>query len=183
MDTSLRAYSERLERALREEAPLRLYNKDIIHASTIVLLAFQYAKRRILILSNKLDSRLYGADAILKSIKTFLEKPNVELQVLVEEEIPSEHPFTLISREFPEQVSIGTVPGEVVEKYKFNFMVVDDIGYRFERDREDFAATASFYEQDAESKSKEFIARLDKIFNVLKTKSKYESHGLMSEAT
>ena len=169
MDTSLRAYCERLEEALREKKSIGFYNKDIFHASAIVYLAFRYAERHILILSNRLDLTLYGVEGILKSIRTFLEKPKVKLEVLVEQEIAPEHPLASINREFPEKIEIGVLPKEVVEKYKYNFMVVDDIGYRFERDREDYAATASFHEKDDESQ--EFIRRLMEIFRILKKRS------------
>lgn len=169
MDTSLRAYAERLEKSLKKATPIGLYNKDIIHASIIVHLTFLHAKKEISILSNKLDLALYGVAEIRKSIRTFLKKQDVKLNILVEQEIGPKHPLVNINREFKQKVEIRTVRKEVLESYKFNFMIVDDIGYRFERDRDSCAATASFYEKDEDSK--EFIKSLKEIFQILRKRS------------
>ena len=145
---NLRTYAERLETALKKQEPFATYNKDILHAAAIVGAGIRHARDEIRILSNKLSPALYGNDDLLASVRNFLEGPSAKLRILVEKDIAEDHPIRPLMGDFPENLKISRVPEEMVEKYEFNFMVVDDFGYRFEGDREKYAATASFHEEE-----------------------------------
>ena len=165
---SLNDYIVKLRTALRESKPFSEFNKDISHAIVVICSALYFAKGRVLLLSNKLDPLLYATPAFDHAVNRFLERDNARLDVLVEKpgEVDQQHPIRQLADQHPEKVEVKAVPANLVEKYEFNFMVVDDIGYRFERNRGSHGAVVSFNEDDPERV--EMRARLVKIFDFLK---------------
>ena len=163
---NLRTYANRLENALAEQTPFHTYNRDILHASQIVVAGFRHAQRSVYLLSNRLDPALYGDEHLLEAVRSFLKKDGAELRILLEAEIDAHHPFRRLAEdEFNGRVKIGIVPEGHQDSYRFNFMIVDDIGYRFEYDREKFEAIASFHEEGQRhmvSKLKNFFVELEK---------------------
>ena len=126
------------------------------------------AKRKVLLLSNRLDPLLYATLTFDTPSISFLERDGTHLDVLVEkpDEIDQQHPIRLLAERYPGKVEVNAIPADKVEQYEFNFMVVDDIGFRFERNRDSHGAVVSFNETDAERT--EMRERLVKIFDFLK---------------
>ena len=106
MSESLYDYAERLEIALSEGSQFAAYNKDMRHASVVVCLAFEYAQDRILLLSNKLDPALYGSDWFMESARKFLGDEAGRLDILVESDLPADHPVAELATEYSDQVTI-----------------------------------------------------------------------------
>lgn len=156
---NLREYALALDKALRWNKPFAAYNKDIGHARVIVSLAFAHAKKTILLLSNRLDPELYADDDFLDEAKSFLTKRRAKLRILVESEIDPQHRLVELLREHRDKVTLKRVPSDVQERYDFNFMVVDDKGYRFETDRAEHQAIVMFNSEDGQH-AEELIARL-----------------------
>ena len=161
MAESLNAYAARLESALAARQSYSTYNKDMVHAKIVVCTAVAHAEKEVLLLSESLDPLLYASNWFRTAVGTFLERDGV-LRVLVESDIPSSHPVRLLAERYG-SVEIRRVGDGVA--YGFNFMVVDDCGYRFEADRKEPKAVVSFYEQtDA---SRHMLARTKEVFEVL----------------
>lgn len=143
MDTSLNGYAERFENALKEESSFANYNKDMAHASIIVCLGFRYAKRHIRLLSHQLDPVLYGSKWFQDELTDFLENRNGRVQILLETDVDEDHPVIALSTRF-DSLEVRQIPNDRLSSYPFNFMTVDDVGYRFEQNREYPEATVVF---------------------------------------
>ena len=157
-------YVRRLEDALKEGRSFSVYNKDTSHASAIIKTAFRYAATHIRLLSNKLDLSLYGEPDLIQEVVTFLNKGDTKFEILVEQQmISSKHPILELSKKYSDRVTIALIPPEQVSRYDFNFMVVDDIGYRFEHDRRSHTAIASFNETNRQ----QMITSLKYVFDHL----------------
>lgn len=165
---SLNDYIVKLQTALSESEPFSGFNKDISHAIAVICSALYVARRKVLLLSNRLDPLLYATLTFDHAINQFLERDGTHLDVLVEkpDEIDQQHPIRLLAERYPGKVEVNAIPADKVEQYEFNFMVVDDIGFRFERNRDSHGAVVSFNETDAERT--EMRERLVKIFDFLK---------------
>lgn len=165
MMENLITYTERMENALVPKKAFHTYNRDILHALEIIVAGFRHAQKEVNLLSCKLDPKLYGTPRLQAATRSFLEKEGTKLLILVETKIDLDHPMLTLCNEFRDKVEINTVPDKWKAIYKFNFMLVDDFGYRFEYDRENYAALASFYEDDQEemrSDLKNFFQILEK---------------------
>ena len=171
---SLNDYARRLDSALRENKEYEETNRDLSHAFVVIILALHHAKESCLLLSNCLDKALYGQPPVLHEIKQFLEK-GMKLDILVERDVEGSHPLIELVRNYKETASIRKIPEERVQTYGYNFLVIDDRGFRFERDRQQpnayvaFRGQVSGSEEDRERAG--IINRLKEIFEDLKQAS------------
>lgn len=160
----LKTYSEDLNDKLRNEQPFGTFNRDITHAAVITRAGFQYASSKVRLLSHKLDSALYSTSLLKDHVSPFLDKEGASLHILVETDALDNHPiwdFIQDGGYDDEQLTIKRVPSDLVERYKFNYLVVDDFGFRFEEDREEYAAVASFHEGDSKAMIESLISFFD----------------------
>lgn len=165
MPDSLYEYAKRLEKALAEGTRFAAYNKDMRHASVVVCQAIGHAKETVRLLSHMLDRDLYGSDWFKEEARKFLGDAGGKLDILVESDLPADHPVLGLANEFPQKVSMRRVPDDLQESYKYNYMVVDDIGYRFERDREEPQAVVFFNDTDPDNQ--EFVETLKDNFEAI----------------
>lgn len=143
---SLNAYAGALDKALKNQTAFTNFNKDIQHATVIVCMAFRHAENRIRLLSQKLDPVLYGGKWFKDEAEDFLKRGG-RLDILVESDVDPTHPvMDLMKGERRSQVSMKRVPDTSRSGYTFNFMLVDDIGFRFEHDRNNYEALVMFNE-------------------------------------
>ncbi len=159
---SLNEYAAAFRKALEEEKEFANFNRDIQHATIIVCTAMEYAKEVVRILSHKLDPMLYATPWFLEASEKFTGRGG-SLRILVETEVDESHPVRLIS----ERVTIRRVRPEAIKSYKFNFMVVDDKGFRFESDRDEPEALVSFHHQGKGAIGKGFQERMVQLFDSL----------------
>ena len=143
MDTSLNGYAERFEKALTEGSSFANYNKDMAHASIIVCLGFRYAKRHVRLLSHQLDPVLYGSKWFQDELTDFLENRSGRVQILLETDVAEGHPVIALGAKY-DTFEVRRIRDDLVSNYPFNFMTVDDVGYRFEQNREYPEATVVF---------------------------------------
>ena len=141
-------YAMRVNTAMEKGEPFSTYNRDILHASEIVACGFRYAKNEVNLLSNELDERLYGKDYIAELVEDFVGERNGKLNILVETDVELEHPVLRVCKKFPSNTTVKRVPDQWQKRYDYNFMLIDDIGYRFEADRESQNAIVSFNQDD-----------------------------------
>lgn len=158
---SLNEYARQLDSALEHGKTYVNSNRDMAHAKIVVFLGISHAKEKVLLLSEKLDWTLYGMPRFVEEVSDFLDRGG-RMEVLVETDLQGDHPMAELSIR-NRSLSIRKVPERLVDKYNYNFMVVDDIGYRFEHDRERPAAYVSFNDDE----DAEFIDRLKAVFENL----------------
>ncbi len=165
---SLAQYTKRLNKAFRGKSKLRTYNQDAMHAIEVIVGGFNYSKKRINLLSNELDLDIYGLPRVEEAVGKFLERENTELNILVEKTIALNHPILKLRERFGNKITIKRVPDDWQEKYSFNFMTMDDFGYRYEYDRGSLQALVSLREGE------EMRSELESCFQILSDVSKKE---------
>ncbi|MHB8286160.1 MAG: DUF7931 domain-containing protein [Caulobacteraceae bacterium] len=119
----------------------RALNGTIDHASVVVEQAFAVARSHVRILTHSLDGQCYSRIAVRKAALDFLQRDGTSLEILVEDSSAasqaSTHRFLRdVLEAAPDKVSLKLVPADLVVRYRYNFLVVDDTGYRFESDRD-----------------------------------------------
>lgn len=119
------------------------------------------------ILTRKFDPRIYGTAATVEEAGLFLGEPDRACRILVEEvneDSFGSHPFCVENAIFAESgnLEIRQIPEKIRELIEFNFAVMDDKGFRFEKDKKEAIALARFGEG-----SEEFVEKLKKIFSMI----------------
>jgi len=172
----LENYQEVVRAAILNRTGSPLLNGSVDHAAMITQEAFNNAKQSIRILSHKLDPDCYGKPGLLNAAKYFLADESHTVDILIESslwdpanEFPWEtHPFleaiSHSKRNLSKQVKIRRVPLKWAELYAFNFMLMDDYGYRYEEDRARPTAVAGFSPPNVKSQQ---VANLGDIFSRL----------------
>lgn len=146
MDTSINAYYEEFDKALKKRRAFANFNNDTTHANIVICVGIRHATKHVRLLSQRLEPSLYSGEWFQEELSGFLERGG-RLDVLIETAVSPEHPVMKLASQ-SEQVTVKRIPDEDQEKYKFNFMVVDDDGLRLENDREKIEATVVFYHDD-----------------------------------
>ena len=135
-----------MDAALKSGKAFIVFNKDMRHATVAVCLALKHADKEIWLLSEKLDPVLYGSEWFLAEAADFLGRREGKMHILVESDLPDGHPIQQITAEHADdgRLTIMRIPDDLREQYVYNYMVVDDKGYRFERDRKHPKAIVAF---------------------------------------
>lgn len=171
-------YRDLVRAAIVRRSGETILNSSVNHAAVITQEAFSCASKSVNILTHRLDASCY-ADGVRTAARAFLADPDHHCKILIEAPIwdPegnfewAKHPLILSLSEFtqkdgdkPPRLQVKLVPRDWVERYKFNFLIMDDYGLRFEPDRAQPAAVATFY---PEGSKKEPVKNLQTIFDDL----------------
>lgn len=137
-------YRDQVARVLAGTESQPVFNGTTDHACVVIEEAFKAAKRNVRLLTRSLNTACYGKDAVIAAARRFLEQGG-RLSILVESASASDasHPFFRALAAHAGQIDVCIVPPEVVELYKYNFLVVDDVSFRFEQDRREHIATVA----------------------------------------
>lgn len=128
-----------------------IFNGSVDHASIVIEEGFNAARSHVRILAHRLDTASYGRRPIIDAARRFLGREGTHLSILIEDVGPSgclpDNPFLsemlALCVEEGADVAVRSMPRSVVEAYDYNFMLVDDIGYRFEGDRREHVAVVA----------------------------------------
>jgi hypothetical protein len=173
---SLNDYRDRVARLIRERTGEALLNGTLDHAAAITQEAFASAEQQVRILSNRLSPDCYAREGVRNAAKFFLADTNHKLRILVESSLWdsgsnfnwSQHP--LISDLLPFAASgrleMKAVPREWVDRYKFNFLLLDDYGFRYEADRARAAAVATFFPEDKKTPVESLAGNFEQLWEV-----------------
>ncbi len=158
MFEEMNKYRERVEEAAVKCDGEMIANSSVEHAQIVIERLFLNANKIVNIFSGSLNIEIYGADNIVRAVKMFVKKPDVTLNIILEEEIDSEHPLS-------EVLSLGNVrkdvlPKEVAESVECHMITVDEDSYRFEMDKYHPQSMVSWGK-------KEFTVKLNKLFGEL----------------
>ena len=81
--------------------------------------------------------------------RRFLSKRDGRLNIIIEKEIDSSHPLLSMCTRYPNNTTVGKIPDKLWQgHYSYNFMTIDNFGYRFEPDRNKLSAIVSFNEPE-----------------------------------
>ena len=70
MDDTLGDYARKLNGALIEKTGYTTFNRDAVHASIVIHIAFLHAKETVLLLSQKLDTLIYSNPWLIKKVES-----------------------------------------------------------------------------------------------------------------
>lgn len=147
---NLEHYRKQIKSAAKARVGTLVYNGSIEHASILAETMFEFANDHVWILSEKLNARVYGGEAVLEQAKVFLADPRHTVRILLEDgsaENRRDHPFFDSFENHP-NVEVRAVPEAIAELYKFNLLSMDGDSYRFEADKSACAAVAAFGDKD-----------------------------------
>lgn len=124
------------------------FNDSEAHAAIVMEEMFAHALHEVDILSNRLDSSVYGKSGTIAAAAQFLSLgEGRRLRILVEDKTAdlSNHPLLSVC-DVLGGCEVRYVPHEFVENfpYEYNFAVADGDSLRFEPDRTKCAAVVAF---------------------------------------
>lgn len=143
---NMEEYIERVMRAAAERKGEPVFNGSIDHARVIATAMFKHARKSVDIFSCDLNARVYGPDHVLDEAEFFLANKDHKVRVLLEK-IPendgTKHPFF---KRFSGYSNIETrvLDKNMAKQINFHLMVADNDCYRFEQDKKNVAAIASW---------------------------------------
>lgn len=163
-------YKSKIDRLISERTGEIVMNGSHAHASTIIERMFARANYSVKILSSKFDARIYGEPETVKQAELFLAGSGREAKILLEnigsdekKKLLEKHPF-FSKLALHEGLEIRELPNELSDEISVGYALMDDYGYRVERDGLDSVAVAAFGDI-------EFSKQLDSLFEKLWKKS------------
>jgi hypothetical protein len=145
----LEDYRTHIDRLIREMSGEIVLNGSHNHATIIIERMFANASKQIRILSRKFDERVFGTPETTYQAESFLGEDGRSVRILIEdynEQEMARNPFFARMSQFleSERLQIRQVPPALAELISINFSVMDDVGYRFEEDKNFTVAVAAF---------------------------------------
>ncbi len=158
-------YREDVHRHAVSEDGEFIYNSSYGHARDLVEELFIKAEHEVCILTNRLDQRVFSGKSITDLADYFMAKSGAKLRVLIEssevEDALGSHPM-IEKLDNGDRLDIRLVPESATKYYKYNFMVVDGKHFRYEADRQQINAIATF----GDAKKGDHLRKIfDKIWN------------------
>lgn len=141
-------YRDDVRRVFSGKSADPVFNGTIDHASVVIEEAFKAAKSDVRILSKRLDADCWARPAIIEAAQDFLARQGTHIHILVESfgagGCTHQNEFLAAVKAAGDgRVEIRVVPPEIVQRYTYNFLVVDDVAYRFEEDRNEHVAVVA----------------------------------------
>ena len=119
-------------------------NNAIKYATVLIERMFIFAGREINLISNSLNEALYGKDNVIDAVHSFLNNVYTRLNIIIKSAINKSHKPLVTLKEFKKNTRIKIANSNLVKKYPYNFLTMDDYGYRFEGDRGKYQAISQF---------------------------------------
>lgn len=161
---NLEDYRGHIDRVIREMSGETVLNGSHTHATILIERMFANAQCSMDILTRKFDPRVFGTSEAIEQAELFLGDQSRKMRILLEEVDSNfeSHPFVHRLRNFwaAGNLEIRALPKHLTTTLNINFAVMDDCGYRFERDKLRPVAVAAFG-------GTEFPARLKGFFETL----------------
>lgn len=162
MNMNLEDYRGHIDRVIREMSGETVLNGSHSHATILIERMFANAEKSMDILTRKFDPRIFGTSEAIEQAELFLGDKERHSRVLLEEVDEtnlSNHPFISKLKDFLKSgnLEIRVLPKHFADSVNINFAVMDDRGYRFERDKSRPVAVAAFGEAEFPKRLKEFF--------------------------
>ncbi|MDC9726798.1 MAG: hypothetical protein PSN35_03040 [Candidatus Thioglobus sp.] len=152
-------YEKKVVECLNAQQNEIILNCNIDHAEILIKQMFLNAAHTVNLLSNKLDANLYERNDIVDAIRRFLNREGTTLNIAIEGNM-DQGSIQLIGLLENHDINPVRIPDWLKEQYKYNFITMDDTGYRFETDREKHEAVVNFGDTQQTEK-------LNNIFNTI----------------
>lgn len=144
-------YREFVKQYAREDHPNDpILNRSAHHAAVIMEYIFARAEDDVSILTGCLDVSVYGTSEVISAaVKALADHPSLNIRVLSECDLPSDHPFILNIRQngFGERVKFAIINQEYGAPPS-HFAVADGRHFRFEGNKNNCEAVVYFGNSD-----------------------------------
>lgn len=160
-------YREKIDRLISESTGEVVLNGSHEHAAIIMERMFARAENSVKILTRKFDPRIYCAPKTVEAARQMLGDKSRFIQILIEEIDATNQKGSPYFEDFASfgNLEILQVPEILREPVTVNFALMDDCGYRFERDQNGATAIVAFGE-------KELSPRLSNLFDNIWARSR-----------
>lgn len=143
-------YREEIKAAITAMDGRPVYNRSLEHAAIIIEEMLALATNEIKLFTGRLNTDVYGVAPVVDRARTFLAGPDRKVRIVIEEQVEAEdllrNPFIRNLRAL-EGLEVRCLrPGEYDPD--FHMMLVDDHCYRFEPDKRQPAAVATFGDEE-----------------------------------
>ena len=162
-------YRKLVKRLADEGSSDLIPNGGTEHAEVLIENIFLHARDVVRVFSGELNARVYGASNIVENAKEFMQSGSgKKLQILIQDYSYDDHLryekhdlihmcYEKLGSDACEIKAVDDID-KVVDSH---FVVMDDIGYRFEPDRKKPAAIGCFNDPEM---AQELIVAFDKMF-------------------
>lgn len=153
-----------------------IYNNSADHAIVVIDYLLRSAKSRIRILTGRLNRQVYDTLPVVRALDGFLDEGGV-LEVISEEEIGIHSEFRKIAEYSAVESNVKFYNLDKTKKIDTHFLISDDDSYRYEPNKEDHKAVASFGDIEKTSLlSKKFNCLLN--FSTISSPIFYQGHTI-----
>ena len=163
-------YREEVKEAITTMDGRPVYNRSLEHAAIIVEEMFALAKNEIKLFTGRLNADVYGIPSVVGWAMEFLTGSDHKVRILIEEQVDEEelqkHPFIRNTSRF-DSLEVRRL---IVGMYdpSFHMMLVDDHSYRFEPDKKQPEAVATFGDKDTTDHLNDLFEKLWKAGEAVK---------------
>lgn len=155
-------YREKVKDAITAMDARPIYNRSLEHAAIIIEEMFAVAITEIKLFTGRLNVDVYGVPPVLSQAKAFLTGADHKVLILIEEQIDEEelqkHPFIRNMSKF-DGLEVRRLRAGVYDT-EFHMMLVDDHSYRFEPDKNQPEAVATFGDRETTEHLNTLFAQL-----------------------
>lgn len=142
----LQRYRESVKTAISVRDGTPVYNASIDHAAIIVGEMFAHAREDIRLFTGRFNEAVYGTPQVREQAMAFLSDPTHKVHILIEDEVEDralrQHPFF---QESGNQVNLEVRRlKRGVYDTNFHMMLMDGESYRFEPNKDQPEAVATF---------------------------------------
>jgi hypothetical protein len=154
-------YRKMLDDLMRSERDVIISNGSAEHATPLIAKLFESANQKVKILSGCLNSEIYSKDEVVNAAGSFLLHDGAFMSIIIEGIEDNDIPALIsgsesfigkirsrFGRDLLSKISVFKGSDEI-KKLPFHFMLVDDKAFRFEPNKKEHAALASFNNKGA----------------------------------
>ena len=162
-------YREKVKEAIAARDGRPVYNRSLEHAAIIVEEMFALARNEIKLFTGRLNADVYGIPSVIIRAEKFLADADHKVRILIEEQIEEgelrKHPFISSMSRF-DNLEVRRLKDGVYDP-DFHMMLVDDHSYRFEPDKRQFEAVATFGDEETTGHLNGLFEQLWKVGDVV----------------
>jgi hypothetical protein len=153
---------------------IRIPNGRPEHASILMEAMFENATTEVRIFTRDLNEKIYGSAEMLKTVRSFIDRPNSCLKILFQNNqslsLVEQHPLlkeinNITSRGLHGTIEIKNAVGSYATNEANHFAVMDSDAFRYETNHDGCKAVANFYEPKM---AKKLIQAFDSAFSMAK---------------
>lgn len=142
-------YRRLIERLIRERSGETVLNGSFLHASIINECMFKNAQSSLSVLTRRFSKDVFGSNAFIAAFKESA-KQGCSVRILIEcidDDTISSHPLLDAMLEHS-GLEVRKLPCHAADEIECNYTIMDDDSYRFEQDKTEAVAVATFGDKE-----------------------------------